>query len=200
MGCATDRISADLLADCLNLSVAGIEADVILIPIKDIDKTASTLDAENPQLVTKLQLKPGATGYKLEGVKQLAGFNSEFVLGDEQTLDKWRHSFNGVILTPSTENRNEANKLTKGENYIIVVNKKWKGANEADAFLVLGWEAGLRVSEMTENSRENNAAILFTLSSADTMLENNMPKNLLEIDYATTLTAFGNKFIQAPEV
>lgn len=198
MGCATDRISADLLADCLNLTVAGIEADVILIPLKDIDKTASTLDPVNPQLCTKLQLKPGTTGFKLEGVKQLNGYNYEFVRGDQQTMDKWRHTFSGVIMTPSTTNRAEANKMAKGESYVIVINKKWKGANDADAFLVLGWDAGLYVTEMTENSRENNAAILFTLASVDEMLENNMPKNLLETDYPTTLTAFGNKFLQAP--
>jgi len=200
MGCATDRISADLLADCNNLTISGIEADVVLIPLSLIDKTASVLDPTNNLLCTNLVLKADSVGLKLEGIKQLNGYNQEFVLGDSQTPDKWRHVFSGVIMTPSTANRSEASKMTKGESYVIVVNKKYKGAGSADAFLILGYEAGLYVTEMTENSRENNAAILFTLSSLDEMLENDMAKNLLDTDYDTTLTAFTNMFVQGPAV
>ena len=196
MGCLTERLTADLVADCNNITVAGIEADILLIPLSDIDKTASTLDPENRLLATKLQLKPGTTALKLEGIKQLNGYNWEFVRGDNQTLDKFRHVFNGVIMTPSAANRLAANKLTKGEAYAVVVNKKYKGANSEDAFLLLGWDAGLYVTEMTENSRENNAAIQFTMSSVDEMLENDAPKIVRETDYATTLLAFENKFAQ----
>lgn len=198
MNCLTDILSADIVTDCDNLAKAGIEADVLLIPHAMLDKTASTHDVANRLLMTDLKLTPGSTALVLQGVKQLNGFNWEFVKGDSQTLDKFRHLFNGVINTPSAENRLQASKLAKGESYAIVVNKKFKGADGKDAFLVLGYDSGLYVSEMTENSREANGAINFTLASEDEQLENDMPRQLLEADYATTLLAFGNKFAEAP--
>lgn len=196
MNCLTDLLSADITNDCDHLAKAGIEADVLIIPHSQIDKTASTIDATNRLLVTDLKLTAGSTGFTLEGVKQMNAFNWEFVKGDSQTLDKFRHAFNGIINTPSAENRLQASKLAKGEPYAIVVDKKFKGADNKDAFLVLGWDSGLYVSEMTENSRENNGAIMFAMSSDDEQLENDMPRQILDVDYTTTKAAFDNKFVE----
>ena len=198
--CLTDRLAADIVNDCENLSISGIESDILLIPHSDVDKTASTIDPTNPLLITDLVLKAGKTGFLLEGVKQTNGYNSEFVVGDEQTPDKSRHVIRGRILTPSAANRLQANKLGKGESYMAVVNKKYKGKDSKDAFLVLGWDAGMYLSSKTENSLENDGAILLEMSSKDTMLEKDDPKVLLETTYETTLTAFNNKFATAPAV
>lgn len=196
MGCLTDRLAANIANDCDNLTVSGIESDALLIPHSAIDKTATTFDAINKMIITDLVLKSGSTGYLIEGVKQTNGYNWEFVKGDSQTRDMYKHLFNGMVLTPSAVNRESANKLGKGESYLVVVNKKYKGASNEDAFLVLGWSSGLYLNSMTENSREQNAAIVFELASDDEMLENNSPNILLDTDYATTLTAFSNKFVQ----
>lgn len=193
MGCITDKISADILVDCENLSISGLEADVILIPRSDFDRAASTINAGNDILLDNLTCKLGTTGFKLEGVKQLHSTNSEFV-PSEETVDKFRHTFRGVILTPSAANRLQASKLAKGESYVVVVNKKWKGAGDADAFQVFGYDAGLYLTEMTEGSKDNDGNILFALASKDSSLETEIPRNLLMTDYATTLTAFNNKF------
>ncbi|SOC79822.1 hypothetical protein SAMN06296241_1359 [Salinimicrobium sediminis] len=200
MGCYTDRLAADIANDCENLTIAGIESDILLIPHGDVDKTATTFDPTNPLLITDLVLKAGKTGFLLEGVKQTNGYNTEFVPGDDQTPDKSRHVIRGRILTPSAANRLQANKLGKGESYMAVVNKKYKGAESKDAFLVLGWDAGMYLSSKTENSIENDGAILLELSSKDNMLEKDDPKVLLETTYDTTLTAFNNKFATEPPV
>ena len=138
MSCLTDKISADIAVDCDNLTIAGIEEDILLIPHSDVDKTASVVDETNPMLITSLKCKAGTSGYLLEGVKQTNGYNSEYVPGDDQTLDKHRHGIRGRILTPSAANRQQYNKLGKGESYLAIVNKKYKGADSEDAFLVLG--------------------------------------------------------------
>lgn len=197
MGCLTDVINADIAVDCENITVGGIESDILLIPHKDVDKTASTLDAENKLLLTDLVLKAGASGYLLEGVKQTNGYNTEFVKGDDQTPDKSRHTIRGRILTPSVENRLQANKLGKGESYMAVVNRKYKGEDSEDAFLVLGWDTGMYLSVKTENSTENDGAILIEMASDDSLLENDDPKVLLDTSYDLTLTAFNNKFVVA---
>lgn len=196
MGCLTDRLADDIAVNCDNLTVGGIESDILLIPHGDVDKTASTFDAQNPLLCTDLVLKAGKTGYLLEGVKQTNGFNTEFVPGDDQTPDKSRHLIRGRILSPTAANRLQANKLGKGESYMAVINKKYKGPGSADAFLILGWDTGMYLNEKTESSTENDGAILLGLASKDNLLENDDPKVLLEGDYSATLTAFTNKFAQ----
>ncbi|TYP71483.1 hypothetical protein [Aquimarina intermedia] len=195
MGCFTDKLTEDIVNDCDNLSISGIESDVLLVPHSDFNKTATTINATNRMLVDDLVLNAGTTGLKLEGIKQTQGYNWEFV-PSEETVDKFRHLFDGMIMTPSAANRLSASKLAKGQSYLVVVHKRYKGANKADAFLILGWDAGLYVTVMTENSRESDSAIKFTLSSKDDTLEYDMPRVLLESDYDTTLTAFNNKFAQ----
>ncbi|WP_417867949.1 hypothetical protein [Xanthomarina gelatinilytica] len=197
MGCLTDELSADIAIDCDNLAIAGIEEDILLIPHDQRDTVATTFDPTNPNIMTALVLKAGSTGYLLEGVKQINGFNSEFVKGDSQTLNKHRHGIRGRILSPSAANRNQYDKLAAGKPYVAVVNKKYKGADSEDAFLVLGWESGIYLQTGTESSYENSGAIVLEMKSDDDQLENKSPKTLLETDYDTTLTAFNNKFAVA---
>ena len=198
MGCLTEKITGDIAINCDHIAIAGLESDILLIPHSDVDKSASTFDADNKMIISDLVLKASATGYLLEGVKQTNGMNSEFVPGDDQTLDKHRHGIRGRVLTPSAANIEQANLLGKGESYMAVVNRKYKGADSADAFLILGWDTGMHLSVMTINSNENDGAILLEMASKDGMLENDLPRVVLDTDYDTTLTAFNNKFEAQP--
>lgn len=196
MGCFTDKISADIAIDCDNLGIAGVEDDVVILEHEVVDKTASAINVTNRMLLDALACTSGNTGYLLEGVKQAQGYNAEFVPSTE-TFDKWRHVYDGVIGTPSAANRLQASKLSKGTPYMVVIRRRYKGAAKADEFIVLGWDAGVYITAMTENSRESDGMIKFTFSSKDTSLEYDMPRNLLDTDNATTLTAFNNKFATA---
>lgn len=196
MGCLTDQLSADIAIDCDNIVIPGLESDAILIPYSEFDKSGSTINATIKTLLDDLKCKSGANGYKIEGVKQLNTTNSEFVPSEDR-LDGHRHTFNFRVLSPSAANREQASKVAKGERYVVVVNRKWKGANNADAFLVYGFDSGLYCTTWTENPNENDGAILITLASKDTSLEREIPRNLLIGDYDATLIAFNNKFIEA---
>lgn len=196
MGCFTDRISADIAIDCDNLAIGGVEDDVVIIPHDEVDKTASTVNVTNRMILDAFAAVSGKTGFLLEGVKQAQGFLAEFVPSAE-TFDKWRHTYDGVIGTPSAVNRLQASKLSKGTPYMVVIRRRYKGAAKADEFIVLGWDAGMYITAMTENSRESDGMIKFTFSSKDDSLEYDMFRTLLDTDNATTLTAFNNKFATA---
>lgn len=196
MSCFTDKLAADIALDCDNIAVSGVEDDVVIIPFNDVDKATSTINATNKLLLDDLNCVSGKSGFLLSGVKNAQGVLSEFV-PSEETFDKWRHTFDGVIATPSAENRLQADKMSKGEAYIVVVRRKYKGADKADEFFVLGWDNGVYITAMTENTRERDGMIAFTLASKDKWLEYYMPKVLLETNNATTLTAFNNKFATA---
>lgn len=192
----TGNLTADILFDCANAPIGGIEQNIVLINKDDIDVSTTTIDGTNRILVTNLQLKPDTTGYMLEGVKQSNGKAWELVK-KENAPDKFKHTFSGVVFNPSAANKQQADELSKGAKYIAVVEQVWKGEDSVDAFEVLGLKSGLELLTMTNNSKENDNMIVFELSSADGFEETTMPKTLLETDYATTKTAFDNKFAQA---
>lgn len=192
--CLTEELTDDILINCDHLAIPGIESDILLILHSNVDKSASTIDGTNPNLITDLVLLQGTEGVFLEGVKQIGGFSSEFVKGDQERLNKFRHMIRGRILSPTADNRNNFDKLATGMPYMAVVNKKYKGPNSEDAFLVLGWDTGITLSVGTESSYDNDGAIVLEMQSEDDMLENKSPKTLLDTNYETTLTAFENKF------
>lgn len=193
----TGSLTADILFDCANAPVGGIEQNVVLINKDDIDMTATTVDATNRILVTNLQLKAGKTGYMLSGVKQSNGKAWELVK-KENAPDKFKHTFSGVIFNPSADNKLQADSLSKGAKYVAVIEQVWKGTGNKEAFEVLGFSSGLELTTMTNSSKENDNMIMFELASADGFEEVTMPKTLLDGTYAATKTAFANKFEQDP--
>jgi len=187
-------ITADILFDCANPSVGGLETDVLLINAEDVNIATTTVSTTNKILITNLALKTGKTGFLLQGVKQINGTSYELVK-KEFGPDKFKHMFTGVILNPSAANKLQATNLSEGGKYIVVVEQKWKGASNADAFQVYGLKSGLELMTLTYNSKENDGTISFTLESTENFEEPTVPMTLLETDYATTKTAFDAKFL-----
>lgn len=191
----TGNLTADILFDCANAPVGGIEQNVVLINKDDIDVANTTIDANNRILLTNLQLKAGKTGFLLTGVKQSSGKAWELVK-KENAPDKFKHTFSGVIFNPGAANKQQADSLSKGAKYIAVVEQVWKGTDSAEAFEVLGMTSGLELMTMTNSSKENDNMIMFELASSDGFEETTMPRTLLDVTYAATKTAFSNKFAQ----
>ncbi|MBL4820125.1 MAG: hypothetical protein JKY98_03905 [Gammaproteobacteria bacterium] len=189
-----EKLTADILKDCDNKPVGGIEVNVVIINFEDVDKGSSTIDGANDLIITNLATNSGTQGHFLEGIKQVNGVSSELVK-KEESYDMHKHVFAGVILTPSAANKKHAAELSSGNRYVVVVEKKFKGASQADAFEVLGWDSGLVISTMVYNSKESDGVIKFELASEDGFEEPELPRNLLETNYATTLVAFNAKFV-----
>lgn len=193
MSDCTGKITADIDVDCDNLPVAGIEIDVVLINIDDIKRDTTTVNATNRTVLDNLDLKTGKTGYKFTGVKQSNGKSYELVKKDNMP-DKWKHLFSGVIFAPSADNKLQLANLALGNKYVVVVEQKWKGADNADAFEVSGFYSGLELLSAKNSSKENDNTISFELGSADGFEEPIMPMTLLDTSYTATKTAFTNKF------
>jgi hypothetical protein len=192
----TGKITADFVLDCDFLPIGGLTTNAVLINFDDIDRTATTISGTNRLLMTNLQLKAGKTGYLFTGVKQTNAKNYALVLKDNN-VDKFTHGFNGTVFNPSVENKLQVANLALGGKYVLVVEQLWKGEANADAFEVLGYFAGLKLNEATNSSNENDNVITLVLGSEEGYEEPSLPHNLLETAYATTKTAYDNKFIQA---
>lgn len=190
------RLISDILFDCDNAPKAGIEVNVNLFNREDIDLSAVTFDGANKLLMTNFQLLSGKTGYTLQGVKQVNGASAELVK-KETSIDAFKHVFSGVVLNFSAANKLQLQSMAEGASLVAIIELKWKGANNAEAFQVLGYEQGLELNVMTWNTKENDGTVTFELSSVDGFEEPKQVLTLLETDYATTKTAFDAKFAQA---
>lgn len=191
-----DKLEADIQKDCDNKPIGGIEVNVVLINFDDIDKTASTIDAANDLIITNLATASGTSGFFVEGVKQAQGTSYELVI-KENSYDAYKHLFSGVILNPSAANKKSMASIASGGKYVVVVEKLWKGVAQADAFEVLGWDRGLVISTLVQNSKEDDGIIKFELASPDGFEEPEITRVNLETDYATTKAAFDAKYATA---
>lgn len=198
MADCTGKLTANFLLDCNYLPVAGLTANAVIINFEDIDRGATTIStvAGTQLRMTNLQLKPGTTGYIFTGVKQSNGKSYEFVAVDNLP-GRFTHSFAGRIFNPSVANKEQLRNLALGAKYVVVVEQLWKGEDNEDAFEVLGYDAGLILTEATNNSAEESNTINIVLSSEEGIEEPKPPYNLLEVDYPTTSTAFANLFAEA---
>lgn len=186
MSCIT-KITQDILVDC-NAS-QGIEVNAVLINSADIDRVASVVTGKS----VNINLKSGTTGYKIEGIKQINSYNSTVTVNDA-SLNKFTHSFLGRIYDLSATTRAEIDAIGSGSNLVVVIEKKYKGTANASAFVVLGWQNGVEISEGVENSAENDGVFTFTLASNPLALEPKSPLIYFDTDYATSKTAFDNAF------
>ena len=191
-----EKLTADMAKNCDTKPVGGIEVNVVLINFDDINKTASTFSGTNDLIITNLATNSGTAGYNLEGIKQINGASWELVK-NEEGFDKYKHLFSGVVLAPSAVNKKLVESVLSGSRYVVVIEKKWKGTSQADAFEVLGFDSGLVAASGTWNTKEADGSIKFELASEEGFEEPTMSRNVLETDYATTATAFAAKFATA---
>lgn len=189
-------LTSDILFDCANAMVGGVEVNVLLFNHKDIDKSTVTFSATNKMVMTNFQLKSGKTGYLFQGVKQVNALKNELVK-KELGPDKWKHTFSGIILNFSAENKERLMEMSEGGKYAVMVELKWKGASAIEAFQLGGYDSGLELNVATWATNENDGTVTIELSSSEGYEESKQVYTVLETDYTTTLTAFGNKFIQA---
>ena len=186
-----NKLTANLTYDCsiTGRAKAGLEGRAVLINKSDLDLTALT---QSGATVTNLSLNSGATGYSIEWVKQLANTASAFAANDSGA-DSFTHSFVARVFGQGAADAERIKELKDGE-FVVVVESKWKGANNAFSFKCFGLESGLRMSEGTFTSLENDGAFVFTLSSVEAFGESYPYQIFNEGSYATNKAKFDALF------
>lgn len=191
MTCAK-KVTADILFDCADAPKKGLDGGkAVLINWDDRDLAGST---ESGATISDLVLKSGTSGFAFEWYKQLASGNSAFAPNAED-VDGFLQNFLGRMATTSAEHAERANEIKNGR-FIVVYESKYKGALKADAFKVRGWENGLTLREMAENTLENSGSLLFTLGTEEGDVEQYPYRIFLETDYATSKATFDTLFAQ----
>lgn len=190
------KIAADIAAIPNERAIKGLEQNLVIINWDDLPKSGITYDVTNPnELATALALNSGTKGYALTGVcgKQNIKHANEFVT-NENTENGFRHILPEIIWPDNSKaGRAELNKMKNGR-FIVVSERLWKGASDADAFLIYGLSIGLEMIVVSDASNENSGLPVVTFQTMEGFDEPYMPHILLDTDYGTTKTAFGNQF------
>lgn len=190
MATCNSELTTDILFSCADKPKKGIDGGrAVLINFDDIDLAAST---EAGATITDLVLEAGKTGFAFEWYKDLASGESAFTPNTED-IDGFLQTFRGRMATSSAEHAERANEL-RGGRFVVVYESRYKGVDNLDAFKVRGWENGLKLSEMTENTNENSGSLVFALASEEGDFESYPYNVFLETDYATSKATFDTLF------
>lgn len=186
-----NKLTANISYDCSseNRAKSGLETKAVIINAVDIDRTALT---QSGSTVTNLSLLSGTTGFSISWIKQLANTGSEVALNDSG-VDTFSHSFACRVFGQSAEDAERIKELLEGE-FVVVVETKYKGTANADAYKIFGLENGLKMAEGSFTSLENDGSFVFTLKSQEGFGESYPYKIFLETNYSTTKAKFDALF------
>ena len=137
--------------DCVNLPSKGYERVAILINREDIDFSSVTYSADRKNVLTALGLKSGKQGYEVHqrGANPFTGSNSGL-----ESNDYFKSITKNVVISVIHNDRDVSGKfvdpLINGE-FVMVLERKDKGKDQASAFEVVGFHNGLALSALAED-------------------------------------------------
>lgn len=177
--------------DCDNKATGGIEQTrIVLYNRSDIDYGGSTVNrdaATGVHNISEIGLVTGAKGYAFEGNVKKSILSAGYSMQTGDYLDTFSHVVNVAIYDQCQENLVKLNQFVDGAEVVAVIEQKDKGQDNDCAFHVYGWHKGLKATEFTYNSNENNGIVLLPLSSVEGSYEPYAPYQYLNSNYANTL-------------
>lgn len=159
-----NKLTAAVTYDCTNVAnraKSGLESKAVLINKSDIDLTSLV---QSGATVTTMLLTSGKTGYDVSWIKQLGSVGAEFSVNDG--FDTFQQNFACRVFGQGRGDSQLIKELAEGE-FVVVVETKYKGAANVDSYKVFGLENGLKMSEGSFTSLENDGSFLFTLASLE---------------------------------
>lgn len=197
------KLTKSILRQCGERPVMGIEQNLILINFDDV--RGFQKDEQFPNsLINGIDLGDGFEyntnntskyAIQINGIKQIMNYSNSLQIS-EDSENGLTHSIAGIrIYDPSAEVREEISKFVSGNRVFAILERKWKGQNKKDAFLLFGLTFGLELSELTDSSNENDGTIVMSLSTPGGFKEPNLPHVFRDTDYSTTQTVLKNLLI-----
>ena len=182
-------ISKAISVDCENQSVAGLEPNGLIINRDDIDFSATTFDAQNPNIIKTLVLKSGKKAYDIiqQGATPFTGVASNLNVGTYRNT--WTHDVPIAVLGNDPDiAANIIDKLSNG-TFVVILRNVQKGTTGNAEYQVYGYAQGLRASEGVNEkySEDTDGGWLITLQ------EQRAPKSAMfffNTDATTTATAY----------
>lgn len=185
-------IAANIIPNCDNPLVRGLEDNAIIINRADVDFDSCTFDTTNKNQLKVLELKSGKKGYT---VKQLndsfSGTGSTMVKGTYK--NRFDNLFN-FLLSDNDPTIKEAILNIAGGSFLVVIENKHKNLAKAttpgdSTFEVIGFDAGLMAEtiESLKYDEETQGGYLISLKETGS---GRPPLAFFNTNITTTRAAF----------
>ena len=154
-------LTANILKDCDNPIVNGIDADVYLANYTDWDNATKTLDATDG-FITDFTLPSGATLYKVESDENAVQALTEFIRS--ATSSNFAHQVAVNVPKDTQGARNEVSKLLKSR-VVAIIRQNYAGGDNTGKFKVFGSKTGLRgVAQVVQDSSNTDVNGAYTIA------------------------------------
>lgn len=185
----------NLLYDCDNKAVGGIVQTVKLINRCDINLDDWDIDRGTAEACAHQIEFTGAdpsdlNAITVQGIPGKRLLNTSFSSTNTEFGWYFTHILNLFNQGLTQQALCNIKAFGNGAEVVAIVEQNFKGNDGVDAFQVYGFDAGLKLVDMTYDSNENNGNTIIPLSSLDPDLEPYPPLTLLMTDYETTKTFF----------
>lgn len=192
-GVCDNAIKKDILLNCDDPIVPGVEQEGVIINRSDIDFSTVAFNATRKNVIETLALKSGKKAYKVvvSGSAPFTGTNTALATGTYRNT--FTNTVNMVILANDPDVCADIiDGLANGEYVVILENKAknlLKEENPGDsAFQVYGYYQGLKAAEISNDKYSEETEGGWSVS----LQETKVPKSALfyfKTDYETTKTA-----------
>lgn len=157
---------------------AGIEADLFLIDVRDIESRTLAGD-----VLTGLTLKSGSYAVRYRGKRN--AYDASFAMKDGQFVNGFVHNVTCRTFVKSQDLKDAMNTLQYSRVLVVVKNKDRH--HEDMLYEVYGSTNGLQMSEIDYTGNEQDGWLAsFTLSSTDEAAESQAPVTFYNTDEQTT--------------
>lgn len=152
------QIQKDIVMDCKNIVVRGVEQEGVVINRSDIDFDKIVYDAANSSIIKQLPLKAGKRGYKvvIPTARPFSGTTTTLAEGEG------RRSFTNtvgmaILANDPDVSENVIDSLANG-SFVVIMENKNKNLNRTEAtekgfstFQVYGLMQGLTATTLEED-------------------------------------------------
>jgi len=192
MGICDKLIKQDIIVNCDNPVVAGIEANGVIVNRLDINIAAVVFDGTRKNVIKTLPLKPGKKAYRIYVPGPTPFNNTATTMEQGANRNTFTNDVGFVVLDNDPDVcENIIDPMANGE-FVVIYENRFKNLQKAgtpgdSAFQIAGYYQGLRAETL-----ENNKYSEETEGGWNVLLkETRSPKSglfLYNTDYETTRT------------
>ena len=147
-----DVLRGDAYYDCAVNPLRGIENRVLLINFKDIDRRRTYINSDKT-VIERLFLLYKKRGYLFEGKR------GNFT-GNQKYSNGYLHEVQIRIYNVNRENLKRIQEVTRGR-FVAIIETKNNTEDYREAFEVLGFDSGMRLTSMQRDYKESSVKLTF---------------------------------------
>ena len=178
-------ISEDILANCDNKPIGGVDTTIYGIPLADWNNATLTFDAGNPLIINSIALLTGKKFFKFQVFKR--GHKPKFEAVDTEFGVNYKHSIATNIPVYTDAVKAQIQALAEGYTVFIVENLQKSGV----PFEIYGAQSGLRMPDLVRDLAANEGVITGIFTNDEDAAEPRPPYTFKTVTgtYASTKAA-----------